>query len=84
MITPNGDDYNDVFLISCLRDHPNNQLDVYDRWGRKVYSTTNYGSDWDGTGTDGLLQEGSYMWVLTAFLENGDERSYRGTVTILR
>jgi gliding motility-associated-like protein len=84
VITPNGDGSNDVFLISCLRDHPNNRLDVYDRWGRKVFTTDNYNSDWGGTGTDGELEEGSYMWVLTAFLENGSERTFRGTVTILR
>jgi len=84
VITPNGDGFNDVFIIACLRDIPSNQLDVYDRWGRKVYAVSDYDGTWDGVGTDGELDEGSYMWVLTAFLTNGDEKQYKGTLTILR
>lgn len=84
VITPNADGYNDYFIISCLRDIPTNKLDVYDRWGRQVYSVEDYDGLWDGTGTDGELDEGSYMWVLTAYLANGDERQYKGTLTILR
>jgi gliding motility-associated-like protein len=84
VITPNADGFNDYFVISCLRDIPASELVVYDRWGREVYSVENYDGTWDGTGTDGELDEGSYMWVLTAFLNNGDERQYKGTLTILR
>ena len=84
VITPNNDGINDLFVISCLRDYPDNRLDIYDRWGQKVFSQADYDGSFDGTGTDGLLDEGSYMWVLTAFLPNGDERQYRGTLTLFR
>jgi gliding motility-associated-like protein len=84
VITPNGDGFNDYFDFSCLRDFPSTQLDVYDRWGRKVFSMQDYDGSWDGMGTDGELVEGSYMWVLIATLDNGDERVYKGTLSILR
>jgi gliding motility-associated-like protein len=84
VITPNNDGINDAFVINCLREYANNQLDVYDRWGRKVFAESNYAGNWQGTGTEGELDEGSYMWVLTVYLGNGDERIYKGTLTLLR
>jgi len=84
VITPNSDGLNDYFTISCLKDYDDNNLSVYDRWGQKVFVMDNYDGTWNGTGTDGELQEGSYMWVLIANLANGDEKLFKGTVTILR
>ena len=82
--SPNSDGLNDYFTISCLKDYDDNNLSVYDRWGQKVFVMDNYDGTWNGTGTDGELQEGSYMWVLIANLANGDEKLFKGTVTILR
>ncbi|MDR1345679.1 MAG: gliding motility-associated C-terminal domain-containing protein, partial [Bacteroidales bacterium] len=51
IITPNGDGLNDVFVIGGLNTRINpedpgkfreNQLIIYDRWGKKVYEAKNY------------------------------------------
>jgi len=84
VITANNDGINDEFVISCLNHYGNNKLELYDRWGRKVFGAVNYAGDWNGSGNDGLLEEGSYMWVLTVFLADGSEKITRGTVTLLR
>lgn len=84
VITANNDGINDKFTISCLKQYTNNKLDLYDRWGKRVYEVVNYSGDWDGSGNDGLLPEGSYMWVLTVYLGDGSEKISRGTVTLLR
>jgi len=84
VITANNDGINDKFIISCLKFYDNNKLDLYDRWGRKVFGAVNYAGDWDGTSPDGVLAEGSYMWVLTVYLGDGSEKITRGTVTLLR
>ncbi len=84
VITANNDGINDKFIISCLKFYDNNKLDLYDRWGKKVFGAVNYAGDWDGTSPDGMLEEGSYMWVLTVYLADGSEKITRGTVTILR
>ncbi|MBP9159811.1 MAG: PKD domain-containing protein, partial [Flavobacteriales bacterium] len=45
--SPNGDDFNETWKPSVLgaREY---QLDVFDRWGREVFSTTDPNAGWDG------------------------------------
>lgn len=88
IISPNGDNMNETFVIGCLND-PDvfsliNDLAIYNRWGERVYATDNYANDWTGTNSDGTeLDEGGYMWVLTIGGPT-DRKIFRGTVTILR
>jgi gliding motility-associated-like protein len=44
VITPNGDGINDVLELRPLE--PGSRLHIYNRWGRLVYSTTDYHNDW--------------------------------------
>lgn len=84
VITPNGDNFNDVFLINCVLDN-SSDLSVYDRWGRLVYSQTNYDNTWQGIDNAGKdLKEGGYIWVLTVNFGQGRKEVYKGTVTLLR
>jgi gliding motility-associated-like protein len=43
--TPNNDGINDNFTIKCLDHHPNNSLEIYNRWGDLVYKKKEYGTD---------------------------------------
>ena len=79
LVTPNGDGKNDYFTISNIHHYPNNKVEIYDRWGVKVYETTHYDSAGDGsvnvfTGySDGRvtidkhkkLPSGTYYYVVT-------------------
>ena len=76
IITPNGDGSNDLLIIENLEQYPNSILQIFDRWGRKVYESSDYQNDWNG----GTLAVGTYFYVLT----RNDEKSYHGTLTILR
>ncbi len=85
ILTPNGDGFNDVFLITCADDFDNNDLKVFDRIGNEVYSQNNYDGTWNGVDKSGnKLIEDSYMWVFIGVNENGIKEVYKGTVTILR
>lgn len=42
VLTPNGDGMNDYFYIDDVNLYPNNKVAIYNRWGRKIYETTNY------------------------------------------
>lgn len=85
VITPNGDGRNDVFTISCLDNASGKALSVYDRWGREVYTSNNYGNDWNGMDTDDAnLNESTYMWVLRLTFDSGNSRIEKGYVTVLR
>ncbi len=84
IISPNGDNINDVFLINCVTDEPSD-LTVFDRWGRVVYSQSNYDNTWQGIDNAGKdLIESSYIWVLTVNFGQGRKEVQKGTVTVLR
>ncbi|RTE54881.1 DUF11 domain-containing protein [Arenibacter aquaticus] len=69
--SPNSDGLNDVFYIECIEDYPNNYLQVFNRWGKKVFETKGYKNNWDGTvstgilnGSDTNLPVGTYFYLL--------------------
>lgn len=44
LVSPNGDGKNDYFVIDGIRKYPNNKVEIFNRWGVKVYETTGYDS----------------------------------------
>lgn len=71
VLTPNNDHKNDFFFIEGLWE--GSSLEVFNRWGQKVYSTDNYQNDWAGILENGrLLSNGTYFYVL--------ESGYKGTI----
>ena len=81
--SPNGDNYNDLFLISNIDAHPNFELTVYNKWGQRVHHQQQTFEPWDGTWLGVDLPDGTYYYV---FLYNKDNTSVieRGDITILR
>ena len=43
-VSPDGDGINDYLMIDNIEHFPENQVILYNRWGRKVYETKNYNS----------------------------------------
>lgn len=69
--SPNGDGVNDFFKIDCISRYPQNELQVYNRWGNIVYQKRNYNNDWDGTPNgraivqkEDQLPVGTYYYIL--------------------
>ena len=62
VITPNGDGLNDVFVIDNIKLYPGSTFEVYSRWGRQIFQTTNYQNDW---GMDASIAPGVYYYLLT-------------------
>jgi PKD repeat protein len=52
VITPNGDGLNDALELRPAE--PGTRLQVFNRWGRLVYSTTDYHNDWGRGQSPGL------------------------------
>jgi gliding motility-associated-like protein len=77
VITPNGDEYNQRFVIPRMDITKNNVFLVFDRWGKKVYSSNNYQNDWDG----GELSPGVYYYEL---VEAKTHKVFKGWVQLLR
>jgi gliding motility-associated-like protein len=60
VMTPNGDNKNDLFIVKNLEQWENGSVTIMNRWGRVVYKNTNYKNDWDGAG----VPDGVYFGVL--------------------
>jgi gliding motility-associated-like protein len=73
IFTPNGDGANDLLVIRNLP--ANSQLFITNRWGKEVFSASDYKNDWTG----GDIADGVYYYKLSA-----DGQSYNGWIEILR
>jgi len=86
--TPNGDGVNDFFYANLVGDDPSAyKMYVYDRWGGKVFESTDRYNVWNGTymnRSGELLPEGVYAWRLLTRLDGGGRKEYMGHVTLLK
>lgn len=73
VITPNGDGKNDRFVIDNAR--PNWAVEIYDRWGKHVFSSKNYQNDWGNDATNAL-----YYYLLTS----PEGKTCKGWVMVMR
>jgi gliding motility-associated-like protein len=83
--SPNGDQNNDYWHIDNIELYPDGLVEVFNRWGDRVYSTKSYINAWDGA-WQGMynnepLPSATYYYVIT--LNNGEKPTV-GTVTIVR
>ena len=67
--TPNGDGINDVWNIKDIGNFPNCTVNVFNRYGEKVYSSIGYTVAWDGTYKGSPLPVGTYYYLID--LKNG-------------
>lgn len=83
ILTPNGDGSNEAWVIKDLEKFPDNELRIFDRVGRVIYTTKNYKNNWTGTRDNIPLPEDTYYYVLTLRKE-GRTESKRGFITIVK
>ena len=80
--TPNNDGVNDVFRIP-----PNVLLtlidfSVYNRWGAKVFSTSNISAGWDGKVGGIRADAGTYVYTVNG-MSQGKKVFLKGTVELI-
>lgn len=80
--SPNGDGANDYFYIGNIEKYPNNVLEIYNRYGQKIFSETPYKNDWDGKYQTSELPAGTYYYLLDTKSDKGGK--HHGSVTIVR
>ncbi|MEO6849007.1 MAG: gliding motility-associated C-terminal domain-containing protein, partial [Mucilaginibacter sp.] len=79
--TPNGDGTNDTWDIKYLNSYPNNTVEIYNRYGEKLYSSIGYAVPWDGRYKGADLPVGTYYYIINP--KNG-RKIITGSVTIIR
>ncbi|HAN19053.1 MAG: hypothetical protein A2X10_05365 [Bacteroidetes bacterium GWA2_33_15] len=86
--SPNGDGINDFWYIQEIDNFPNNVVQVFNRWGTKVfyqkgYSNLDENKRWDGTIENGKeLPTGTYYYIINLNESQGTPQT--GPVTIVR
>jgi gliding motility-associated-like protein len=83
--SPNGDGFNDRFVILGLENFPENELMVFNRQGVEVFHRVNYENDWDGRPESGsilggVLPEGTYYYIF----KFGEQNIRKGTIYLNR
>jgi gliding motility-associated-like protein len=81
--SPNGDGKNEVFRVR------GNFIDeiylaVYDRWGERVFETTDPAQGWDGTYKGETLPPDVYGFYVRVLCLGGDEFIRKGNITLIR
>lgn len=80
LLTPNGDGFNDVWLIEDLAAISPAKVAVYARSGNLVYESNTYDNTWNGYYNGNPLPEGSYFYVI----EGATGTVLKGTISIIR
>jgi len=91
-ISSNGDGINDSFVIQNITNYPNNTVEIYNRWGVKVFEVDGYGINGkefkgfsDGRSTlqrDVELPEGTYFYIIRYANSQGVEKQRSGYLYI--
>lgn len=81
--SPNGDALNDEWCVigSCIASA---KIQVYNRWGQKVFDSDNAQSCWDGTFKGEPIPNGNYVYDIHINLISGETIDQKGKVNVVR
>lgn len=79
--TPNGDGTNDVWEIEGIANVPDCEIEVFNRWGEKVFFSKGYTQPFDGTQNGDKLPAATYYYVIKP---NNGAAHLKGVVTIIQ
>jgi len=81
--SPNDDGMNDLWVIEHAEAYPDNTVQLFDRWGNKIWNTEGYNNAdrvWDGRNTKGVeMPNGTYFYIF----QSGDA-VFKGYVEITK
>lgn len=84
--SPNNDDINDEFKLYIP--FPINVesafMQIYDRWGQKVFESNTYTDGWNGQYKGQECGVGVYAYYGELHLTNGETKVFKGNVTLIR
>lgn len=85
--TPDGDEYNNVFLpiFNDAFDKQSYTMWIFDRWGEILFETHDVTVGWDGTYNGVLCKEGAYTWKIVIKQKIKDYRvDLHGHINLLK
>jgi len=81
--TPNNDGVNDVFRIPPNTLLTLSDFSIYDRWGNRVFATTDIAKGWDGKFGGSPFNTGVFIYIISGESE-GKKVFIKGSFTLLR
>ncbi len=86
LFSPNQDGKNDVLKFYrrnsfCLAKF---ELAIYDRWGEKVFETTDIDASWDGTFKGQPLNSAAFVYSCSLVTQTGVHQEFKGSVSLIR
>ncbi|HXH18583.1 MAG TPA: gliding motility-associated C-terminal domain-containing protein, partial [Chitinophagales bacterium] len=82
--TPNNDEINDKLYVRSLHIADLKYFRVYDRWGNKVFETSDQNEGWDGIYHSKKMNPAVFVYGLEAVCTNGKTVRLKGNVTLVR
>jgi len=81
--SPNGDGENDLECVlgNCIETM---QLDIYDRWGEKVFESDDPKKCWDGIWQGKAMDTGVFVYHLIATFKSGESVEKKGNIHLIR
>ena len=81
--SPNDDKTNDILYVrgKCL---DNFTFQIFNRWGEKVFESSNILSGWDGTFNGEPMNSGVFVYRLTGTTLDKQPFNLKGNVTLIR
>jgi gliding motility-associated-like protein len=83
IFSPNGDGNNDI-LYAYGHGIETLSLIIYNRWGEKVFETTDILIGWDGTYNGNKLDPAVFVYYLKAELSNGEIINQSGNISLVK
>ncbi len=80
--TPNGDNYNDLWVIDNMYLYSEAELKVFNKWGNLVYNQKGIYDPWDGKVNGVNLPSEVYYYIID--LNKEDRKPLIGNITIIR
>jgi len=81
--TPNTDGINDSWNIKDLREHPEAQVHIFDRFGKLIITLSPRKRGWDGSLNGKNLPSNDY-WFQVVFTQDGNQKVFKSHFTLKR
>jgi|GEM_PF-5507555 len=84
IFTPNGDGINDDFFIFNKNITNKFDIEIYNRWGEKIFNSDNINFKWNGTNHNMPVSEGTYFYTLTYIDRTHLPQHLKGYIMLMR
>lgn len=80
-ITLNGDGLNETWYIENIEHYPKCHIQVFTRWGVKIFESTGYSTPWNGTHLGKQLPMAAYYYIIEL---DDKEKPITGSITLIK